>query len=434
MLYNTLIKEGFRMFVDSVIIYIKAGNGGKGAISFRREKGIPNGGPDGGNGGKGGDVIFKVSRDMNNLISFRYAAHYRAQNGETGEGNNRTGKSGKDLVVKVPQGTIIKDHETGKIIADMFYVDRDYVILRGGEGGRGNTFFKTSTRQAPHFSQTGEVTKEYSVDLELKTLADVGLIGYPNVGKSTLLSAISNAKPKIANYHFTTLSPNLGVVKYYDHDFVVADIPGLIEGASEGQGLGHDFLRHIERTRMLVHVIDISQQDGRDPYRDFVVINKELANFNKTLATRPQVVVLNKIDQVKDFFVVEDFKQKVERKGYKVVPVSAVCHDNIDEMLRVIWQELEKLPQATPIDIEEYGFDDKDKTAIKVDKLADHIYELSGGFIDNVIRGIVVNDYESLSYFWKRLKNDGIIDMLKEKGLKDGDTVRIGKVEFEYIE
>ena len=422
------------MFVDKVRIYIKAGNGGKGAISFRREKGIPNGGPDGGNGGKGGDIIFRVSKDMNNLVSFRYASHFKAQNGEVGEGNNRSGKSGNDLVIKVPQGTILKDHETGKVIADLFYIDKNYVILRGGEGGRGNAFFKSATRQAPHFSQTGEVTKEYSVDLELKTIADVGLIGYPNVGKSTLLSAITNAKPKIANYHFTTLSPNLGVVKYYDHDFIVADIPGLIEGASEGMGLGHDFLRHIERTRMLVHVIDISMQDGRDPYDDFVVINKELAKFNKTLASRPQVVVLNKIDQVKDYFVLDKFINKVKPKGYKIVTISALCHENIDELLKTIWQELEKLPPQVPIEIEEYGFDENDKTAINVNKISDHFFELSGGFIDNIIRGIVVNDYESLSYFWKRLKNDGIIDMLKEKGLKDGDTVRIGKVEFEYIE
>ena len=435
MLYNALNKKGnIKMFVDRVRIYIKAGNGGKGAISFRREKGIANGGPDGGNGGRGGNVIFRVSKDMNNLVSFRYASHYRASNGEQGEGNNRTGKSGKDLVVNVPQGTIIKDLDTGRVIADIFYADKDYVILRGGEGGRGNAFFKSATRQAPHFSQTGEVTKEYSVVLELKTLADIGLIGYPNVGKSTLLSAISNAKPKIANYHFTTLTPNLGVVKYYEHSFVVADIPGLIEGASQGQGLGHEFLRHIERTRMLVHVIDISSQDGRDPYKDFVVINEELKRFNETLASRPQMIVLNKIDQVRDFSVIEQFKAKLKGKNYKIVPISALCHENIDELLRTIWQELEKLPESKPIDVEEFGFDDKDKTAINIQKLDENYYELSGGFVENIARGIVVNDYESLSYFWKRLKNDGIIDMLKEKGLKDGDTIRIGKIDFEYVE
>ena len=421
------------MFVDTARIFIKAGNGGKGAISFRHEKGIANGGPDGGNGGKGGDVIFKVSKDLNNLVGFKYSTHFKAQNGEQGSSNNKNGKSGKDLIIEVPQGTIIRDFETRKIIADLFYFNKDYVILRGGEGGKGNTFFKSSTRQAPHFSQTGEVTEEHSVILELKTLADVGLIGFPNVGKSTLLSVVSNAKPKIANYHFTTLTPNLGVVKYYEHSFVVADIPGLIDGASEGFGLGHEFLKHIERTRLLVHVIDISSQDGRDPYKDYVVINQELKKFNANLAKLPQIVVLNKIDKIRDFFVVEEFKHKLNG-AHKVVCVSALCHDNTQELIKVIWGELEKLPKPTPIDVEEFGFDKKDKTAIVINKVKPHLFELSGGFIDSVTRGIVVNDYESLSYFWKRLKNDGVIDMLKDKGVKDGDTIKIGKVEFEFID
>jgi len=421
------------MFVDSARIFIKAGNGGKGAISFRREKGIANGGPNGGNGGKGGDIIFKVSKDLNNLVSFRFNTHFKAQNGDPGGKNNQNGKSGQDLIIEVPQGTIVKDYETKKVIADMFYMDKDYVILRGGEGGKGNTFFKSPTRQAPHFSQTGEVTKEYSVILELKTLADVGLIGFPNVGKSTLLSVVSNARPKIANYHFTTLTPNLGVVKYYENSFVVADIPGLIEGASEGQGLGHDFLKHIERTRLLVHVVDISSTDGRNPFDDFLVINKELQKFNKKLSELPQIVVLNKIDKIRDYFVVEEFKHKLDGK-YKVVCVSALCRDNIEELIKVIWNKLSKLPKQVPIDVEEFGFDKKDKTAIKIEKLEPHLYEISGGFIENISRGIVVNDYESLSYFWKRLKTDGVIDMLKLKGVKDKDTIRIGKVDFEFIE
>ncbi len=421
------------MFVDTARIFIKAGNGGKGAISFRREKGIANGGPNGGNGGKGGDVIFKVSKDINNLVSFKYSTHFKAENGEQGQKNNKNGKSGKDLIISVPQGTIVRDFETKKIIADLFYFDKDYVLLKGGEGGKGNAFFKTATRQAPHFSQTGEVTKEHSVILELKTLADVGLIGYPNVGKSTLLSVVSNAKPKIANYHFTTLSPNLGVVKYYDHSFVVADIPGLIDGASEGQGLGHEFLKHIERTRMLVHVIDISSTDGRDPYQDYLVINKELAKFNKVLAGLPQIVVLNKIDKIRDYFVVEEFKHKIKNK-HKVVCISALCRENIQDLIKNIWIELEKLPPQVPVDVEEFGFDKKDKTGVEITKINSSTYEISGGFIDNVARGIVVNDYESLSYFWKRLKNDGIVDMLREKGVKDGDTIRIGKVDFEYVE
>ncbi len=421
------------MFVDTARIFIKAGNGGKGAISFRHEKGIPNGGPDGGNGGKGGNVIFKVSKDVNNLVGFRFSTHFKAQDGEQGSGNNRNGKSGKDVIIEVPQGTIIKDYETKKVIADMFYFDKDYVILTGGDGGKGNAFFKTPTRQAPHFSQTGEITEEKSVILELKTIADVGLIGFPNVGKSTLLSVVSNARPKIANYHFTTLSPNLGVVKYYDHSFVVADIPGLIEGASDGLGLGHEFLKHIERTRLLVHVIDISAQDGRKPFEDYKVINEELKKFNKKLATLPQIIVLNKIDKIRDYFVVEDFKHRVGDKK-DVICISALCRENTQELIKKIWQELEKLPQAVPVDVEEFGFDKKDKTAINIKKLDAHTFEISGGFIESVSRGIVVNDYESLSYFWKRLKNDGVIDMLKAKGIKNKDTVRIGKVDFEFID
>ncbi len=422
------------MFIDNVKIYIKAGNGGKGAISFKREKGIPNGGPDGGNGGRGGNIVFRATRDLNNLVNFRFHSHFRAENGEAGGSNNKIGKSGKDLVINVPQGTIIKDAETDKVIADLFYLDKDYVILKGGNGGKGNNFFKSPTRQAPHFSETGEVTKEYAIKLELKTIADVGLIGFPNVGKSTLLSVISNAKPKIANYQFTTLSPNLGVVNYYEHSFVVADIPGLIEGASEGQGLGHEFLRHIERTRLLVHIVDISSQDGREPYEDYLVINEELKKFNEKLSQLPQIIVLNKIDRVKDYFKVDEFKYKLNNKKAKVICISALIKENIEELIRTIWQELEKLPPQVPLDVEEFGFDKKDITAIDIKKVEKDVYEISGGFIENISRGIVVNDYESLSYFWKRLKNDGIISMLKEKGLKDGDTIRIGKVDFEYIE
>ena len=422
------------MFVDRVNIKIKAGDGGKGAISFRRAKGIPNGGPDGGNGGRGGNIVFRATKDLNNLVAFRFQSHFKAQNGEPGGKKSCNGKSGQDLVIKVPQGTIIKDFETGKVIADLFYLDKDYVILRGGEGGKGNEFFKSPTRQAPHFSQMGEATKEHTVTLELKVLADVGLIGFPNVGKSTLLSVISNAKPKIANYHFTTLSPNLGVVKYYDHSFVVADIPGLIEGASEGQGLGHEFLRHIERTRMLVHVVDISEADGRKAYNDYLTINEELTKFNKVLGELPQIVVLNKIDQIRDYFVVEEFKHRLNSSQTKVICVSALCRENIEELVREMWKTLETLPPQVPVDVEEFGFDEQDKTAINIDKLSNNTYVLSGGFIENISRGIVVNDYESLSYFWKRLKNDGIIDMLKEKGVKDGDTVKIGNVEFEFVE
>ncbi len=422
------------MFIDKVKIFIKAGNGGDGGLSFLHASGMPNGGPDGGNGGNGGDIIFVISNELNNLAVFHYNKHFRAGNGENGTKRNKNGKDGKDIIVYVPKGTIIRDAETNKVIADMFYENKHYTVLQGGKGGKGNAFYATSTRQAPRFSQAGEQTKEYSIILELKTMADVGLIGYPNVGKSTLLSSITDAKPKIANYHFTTLSPNLGVVKYYDHSFVVADIPGLIKGASQGVGLGHDFLRHVERTRMLVHVIDISSEDGRDPYNDFCVINDELKAFSPVLAELPQIVALNKCDLLygEDINKIKSFIDKVGPK-YKVVTISALSRQNIQNLVKEIYDMLVTLPTPEPLPVEYDNFDSKDVKSVEIVREGD-AFLLSGGYIDNVIRGVVLSDYQSAAYFQKRLKDDGIIAMLKAKGAKNGDTVKIKDIEFEYVD
>lgn len=421
------------MFIDKVKIFIKAGNGGKGGLSFHREKYVAQGGPDGGNGGKGGDIIFKVKQELNNLVYFHYSTHFKAENGEDGAKKNCYGKNGKDLVIYVPRGTIIRDAETNEIIADVFYEDKDYVILKGGKGGRGNACFATPTRQAPHFSETGEQTKEYAVILELKTIADVGLLGFPNVGKSTLLSVISSAKPKIANYFFTTITPNLGVAKYYDSTFVVADIPGLIEGASEGVGLGFDFLRHIERTRILVHVVDISAFDGREPYNDFCVLNEELRKYNPELAEVPQIIALNKCDLLTDKTKIDEFKAKAGKK-YPIVCISATSNNHLDDLLKEIAKLLKTLPPIEPLEIEKAELDKKDTTSINITKIDEGYFELSGGYFEQLIRGIVVDDYESLSYFQKRLKNDGIMDKLREAGAKNGDTIKIGKVEFEMVD
>ena len=329
------------MFVDTAKIYIKSGDGGSGAVSFHREKYVPNGGPDGGDGGNGGDVVFVADPDMRTLLDFRYIRHYRAQNGQNGQGDMCKGKRGEDVIIKVPCGTVIKDGLSGRIMADMYKHGERKSILKGGQGGKGNARFTTPTRQAPNFSQTGEATKEISVLLEVKTIADVGLIGFPNVGKSTILSVITKARPKIANYHFTTLSPNLGVASYHGHSFVVADIPGLIEGASDGVGLGHDFLRHIERTRMLLHVLDISGSEGRDPVEDYRVINNELERYSEKLAALPQIVIANKSELPGSAENLERLKKAVDNE---IIEVSAATAQGFDKLLGAVWRVLEKLP------------------------------------------------------------------------------------------
>jgi GTPase len=422
------------MFIDKTKIFVKAGDGGDGLVSFHKEKFVPNGGPDGGDGGRGGDIIFEVTPHMNNLSDYHYTKHFRAENGAHGAKNKKSGKSGESIVIKVPKGTVIKDAITGKVIADMFFDNDRKVLLKGGKGGRGNQHFATSTRQAPAFSEMGEKNKEREIILELKTIADVGLIGFPNVGKSTLLSVITAAKPKIANYHFTTITPNLGVANYHGKSFVVADIPGLIKGASEGVGLGYDFLRHIERTRMLVHVVDIAAVEGRNPLEDFRIINKELSAYSKKLANLTQIVVLNKMDLLfDDFTKLEEFKKAYSKK-YKIVEVSAATRVGLEELLQEIVKNLENLPAIEPDEIEEFDFDVKDKTSFEVNIDEAGVFEVTGGLIDEMIRGVVLSDYYSFNYFQNRLKNEGIIAKLKDMGLKEGDLVRIGSVEFEYSE
>lgn len=419
------------MFIDKAKIYIKSGNGGDGCTSFYTEKYISKGGPDGGDGGRGGDIVFEVDSDKNSLMDFRYSQHFKAEDGERGSGKFCHGKQGKSLVIKVPQGTVIKDFETGRIIADMFEKNQRVIVLNGGDGGKGNARFKSSRRQAPHFSQKGEITDEHIVTLELKIIADVSLVGYPNVGKSTLISVMSNARPKIADYHFTTLSPNLGVVKYYDDSFVVADIPGLIEGAGEGAGLGHEFLRHIERTRMLVHVIDISGSEGRNPIEDYKIINSEIAKYSKYLSSLPQIIALNKCDILTDDTNIKEFKKHIKKKCYII---SAASREGIDELIAAIYDKLKELPPITPLEFEPFAYEKKDTSTFFVERDDSGAFEVFGGVIDELARNIVLDDYDSLKYFHKRLKESGIIKALIDAGAKNGDLVRILDIEFEFVE
>ena len=418
------------MFIDQAKIYIKAGDGGNGCTSFYTEKYVANGGPDGGDGGKGVDIVFAVDPNMNSLNDFRFAKLYRAENGENGSGKFCHGKCAPDLVIKVPRGTIIRDEETGKIIADMFDADSRVTVLKGGIGGKGNARFKSSRRQAPAFSQSGRKTEKKCVILELKTIADVGLVGYPNVGKSTLLSVISSARPKIANYHFTTLTPNLGVVKYYDHSFIVADIPGLIDGASKGAGLGTDFLRHIERTRLIVHVVDISGSEGRDPVKDYYKINEELADYSPKLAALPQIVALNKADMATNRQI-EDF---IKETGSKCVAISAIIGQNVDDLIKTIYEELQKLPPVAKMDYEPFEYEDKNTRDFYIMRDDDGAYEICGGLMDELARNVVIDNYDSFKYFQKQLKDRGVIKALRKAGAKDGDLIRIMDIEFNFVE
>lgn len=418
------------MFVDKVTITCKAGNGGNGKTSFRREKFVPNGGPDGGDGGKGGDVIFKATTNLSNLVEFRFTKVFRAPNGEDGAKANCHGKKGKDLVILVPRGTVIKNAKTGKVIADLTQNEQTFVALRGGKGGRGNARFATPTRQAPNFSELGEKTEEFELILELKTIADVGLIGYPNVGKSSLLASVSNAKPKIANYHFTTLSPNIGVVKANNGSSVWADIPGLIEGASEGVGLGLEFLRHIERTRLLIHVIDASGSEDRDPYEDYLIINKELANYSQKVSEIPQIVALNKIDLIEDKLKLQELKEKISKHNPEIYEISAVSYLGLNALIEAVIEKLKTIPKTPDYEIEETEIDKKDKTELKITKLAENYFEVSGNLIDEIIKGVNINDFYSNAYFQKRLKDQGVIEKLFEAGMKEGDTVKIKDFEF----
>lgn len=422
------------MYLDKVKISIKSGNGGDGSVSFHREKYVANGGPNGGDGANGGAIIFRATNRKNTLIDFMYEKKFQATNGGNGMGKMCNGKKGEDKIIDVPCGTIIRDAKTGKILADMYADGYTYTALPGGRGGKGNAFFKSPTRQAPHFSQLGEKIPAYDVILELKTIADVGLVGKPNVGKSTLLSVISNAKPKIADYEFTTLNPNLGLVKHYDRSFIVADIPGLIQGASEGAGLGHQFLQHIERTRLLVHVIDGSGYYGNIPSEDFKTINQELFNYDSRLANIPQIVVLTKLDLIEDIDkVIEEFKKNTNFTG-EILPISSITRENIDKLLNLISNNLSYLPDSEPIEIEQESLHVQDITSLNIEKENDHTYRVSGGYIENLQRGIVFTDTASNGYFQYRLEKDGIIDQIRKRGAKNGDTILMGNLEFELVD
>lgn len=420
------------MFIDRTNIFIKAGDGGDGIVSFHREKYIAFGGPDGGDGGNGGSVYFAVKNDMSSLMDYKLSKHFRAENGKNGGPDFCRGKNGKDLIIYLPQGTVIKDKETGRIIADMFHKDDKVLVLKGGLGGKGNARFKTAVRKAPHFSQSGEKVKEREVLLELKTIADVGLVGFPNVGKSTLLSVLTNAKPKIANYHFTTLSPNIGIIKYYDDSMVIADIPGLIEGASQGAGLGTDFLRHIERVRLIVHVIDLSGSEGRNPYDDYLKINEELKNYSEKLASLPMMVCANKCDLMEDFEkAVKDFSEKT---GKEVIPVSAATVKGIKELKDEIYKELKKLPPLAPEEFEPFSYEDESEEYYEILRDDDGSFIIVGSLIDKLARNIVLSDYESFAHFQKVLKDKGVIKALYKQGAKNGDTVKIEDIEFELLD
>lgn len=420
------------MFVDRAFITIKAGDGGSGITSFIHYKGKVSGGPDGGDGGKGGDIIFVADKSLTSLVDYYYKTKYVAENGTQGGSKNCFGKAGQNLVLRVPLGTIIKDRESGNIIADMFTDGQTKTVLVGGEGGKGNARFSNARRHAPHFSQTGEKTEAKKIVLELKTIADVGLVGFPNVGKSTILSKITRARPKIANYHFTTLSPNLGIAEYYDNQFVVADIPGLIEGASEGAGLGIEFLRHIERTRMLVHVVDISGIEERDAYEDYIKINNELKSYSKTLSKLKQIIVANKCDIFGAEEKLKEFKEKVGKK-HRVIPVSAITGEGLDKLKKVIYDTLVKLPPVKPLEFEEFNY-------VKPDKLDYEIYKegetfiIEGSLVEVLKRNVVMDDMHSLAYLHKVLRDRGIIKELRKMGATDKSTVIIGGEEFEFVD
>ena len=419
------------MFVDRAIITIKAGDGGNGITSFMHFKGKVGGGPDGGDGGKGGDIIFTATKTLTTLADFYYKTKYVAENGAAGEPKNCFGRSGENLVIKVPLGTVIKDRKTGNIIADMFFDGQTKTVLTGGDGGKGNAKFVNARRHAPHFSQTGEKTETKQVILELKTIADVGLVGFPNVGKSTLLSKLTKANPKIANYHFTTLSPNLGVCEYYDNRFIIADIPGLIEGASEGAGLGTEFLRHIERTRMLVHVVDIAGSEGREPYEDYLKINAELKKYDKEVGKLKQIVVANKIDYFGADEKLKEFKKKVGRK--KVVAVSAVTGEGLDELKKCIYETLVKLPPLKPIEFEEFNYTKPERLEYEIFKEGE-TFVVVGTLVDVLKRNVVMDDMNSLAYLQKVLKDRGVIAELRKMGATEKSTVIIGGEEFELID
>ena len=420
------------MFVDTAKIRIKAGDGGNGACTFHREKYVNAGGPDGGDGGRGGNVVFVGDTNINSLIDFKYKKRYFAENGKNGSGSNMTGKSAPDLVIKVPVGTLIREAETGRVLADIS--DKEpHIVAKGGKGGWGNQHFASPTRQIPKFAKPGFPGEEFEVTLELKLLADVGLVGFPNVGKSTLISVVSAAKPEIANYPFTTLTPVLGVVKMdAGNSFVMADIPGLIEGASEGIGLGHDFLRHVERCRLILHVVDISAADGRDPIDDYKQINYELEKFNPELAKRPQIVALNKADASIEEMI-DEFNEFAEENGFKTFLISAATGEGVRELVNAVAAELAKLPPIVRYEVEAPTREEiTEKQEFKI-HIEDGIYVVEAPWLMHALGYVDLDDYESLQYFQRVLRLSGIIDELEEMGINEGDTVSILDIEFDYM-
>ena len=424
------------MFIDKARIFVKAGNGGNGAVSFRREKYVPAGGPDGGDGGRGANIIMVADTGLRTLMDFKYKKKYSAQHGEDGSKKKRAGKNGEDLILSVPEGTVIRDEKTGLIIADLKKAGDQAVVARGGYGGKGNQHFANAVRQAPAFAKSGTDGQERWITLELKMIADVGLLGFPNVGKSTFLSVVTSAKPKIANYHFTTLTPNLGVVQTrHGESFVIADIPGLIEGAADGVGLGHDFLRHVERTKVLVHIVDISGIEGRDPIDDFEKINEELRLYNERLSTRPQLVVANKSDLLFDESIYENFKKTMEEKGYEVFKMSAATRDGVDQVIDRVSQLLNEVEEVELVSQEEMyrpELDVDDEAGLKIEVDEDGIYVVTGKELRRIMYSVNFDDMESLQFFQAQMEAKGVFDMLREAGIEDGDTVKIYELEFEF--
>ena len=423
------------MFVDIAKISIKAGDGGDGAVAFHREKYVASGGPDGGDGGRGGNIVFVADDNLSTLADFRYKRKYNAPKGENGRGGRCYGKKAEDLVIRVPRGTIIREITSGRILADISG-NEPVIVAKGGKGGWGNIHFATPTRQAPRFAKPGLPGEAYDVQLELKLLADVGLVGYPNVGKSTLISVVSEAKPVIANYHFTTITPVLGVVRMGEESsFVMADIPGLIEGAGEGVGLGHQFLRHVERCRLLVHIVDVSGSEGRDPKQDFKTINEELKKFNPELAERPMIVAGNKCDLTDDE-TVEDFRKFIEEQGYEFYPIMAAIAYEVEPLLKSIQEKLSKLPPITRYEAEPAPIlseDEIGKQAVKITN-NDGVFFVEGKWLFNVLKTINFDDSESLQYFQRVLISSGVIDALRNAGIQEGDTVSMYDIEFDFVE
>lgn len=434
------------MFVDKTKIYVKGGDGGDGLIAFRREKYVPDGGPAGGDGGKGGDVVLEVDEGLRTLVDFRYQKHFKADKGEKGKPKNQNGANAKDLIIRVPPGTVVIDDDTNEVLGDLTRHGQRLIVARGGAGGRGNVRFATPANPAPYIAENGEEGEERWITLELKLIADVGLVGLPSVGKSTLLSVVSAAKPKIAAYHFTTLSPNLGVVRWgEDLQFVMADLPGLIEGAHEGHGLGHEFLRHVERTRLLLHVVDMSASEGRDPYDDWITINRELELYSERLAKRPQIIIANKMDMPEAMQHLQTFKQRladhVDASGnpYKIIPISALTRQGIQEMILETGRMLNELPETQ----ENEWMESADRKVFRLEKEDDRKFSIrrendtfvvESPYIERLIKRVPLQSYDAVMRFARIMKNMGVDEELRKRGAKDGQTIRIGDYEFEFVE